>query len=227
MARTRYYKAATLELNGPHFNQPGQLYLPGTIHEAPLTITSSYGSGIHFTSHQRVAARWGSVVLEVKVLGSTFTIPERVAPHFRQDVPNSMVMGRYNKYRTDKLEVVRVIGLATYGAGYQGSFAEAQRSLGKLNRTLAAHGKRPMALTGTSLETLRSDSFHLWELVERDVTLQRYTITVDVNVFADIAPADLKAGLERAAEDGVGKLSYVQTVGVAQARPAIREPIGG
>lgn len=228
MARQRFYKAATLELRGPHFNQPGQLYLPGTEHTATLETGSSYGSGIHYTSHRRVAARWGEVVLEVRVLGDQFLIPERVTPRFRQDIPHSLAMGSYNKYRTDRLVVERIVGLATYSArGWNGSLEAAQRDLGSLNRVLAAHGRAPMRLTGTSLEQLRSGGFQLWELQERDVALERYTVSVDVNVFADVAPSEFRAALERAVEGGVGKLPFVQGVGTAQAEPAHREPIGG
>ena len=164
MARSRYYKGAQATLQGPHFNNPtGGAYLPGSEHSSPLEVSSPYGKGIHFTSHPRVASRWAPVVLEVEVLGETFLIPEQVAPRYRNDIPDSLAMGKYNKYRTDRLRVLRIIGVATYSwMGRSGSLAEASRVTRDLNLTLRRAGLLEVERTGRSLQRLRDDGFVLW-----------------------------------------------------------------
>jgi len=165
MARRRYYKGLQTSLQGPHFNNPdGALYLPGTEHHSELVVADAFGAGIHFTAHQRVAARWAPVVAEVTVLGSTFLIPEKVAPRFRGDVPRNLTMGRYNKYRTDHVRIERIVGLAAY-EDWNGQ-GRADGMLEQLNATLTARGRRPMRFTGKVLERLRSNSFLLRELEE-------------------------------------------------------------
>jgi hypothetical protein len=186
MTRTTYYKGLQTSLQGPHFNNPdGALFLPGTEHRSRLHVASSFGEGIHFTSNKRVASRWAPIVAQVKVLGSTFLIPEKVAPRYRSDIPHSLAMGKYNKYRTDHLQVQGFVGIAAYDVpsaargGHLpdeviqrypwsgGSYLAAERLLGQLNITLRTKDAGMVyRLTGKRLEALRSDSFCLWE-VER------------------------------------------------------------
>lgn len=249
--RSTYYKGAQSSLMGPHFNNPtGSPYLPGSEHTDLLEVHSDYGRGIHFTSRTRVAARWAPVVLQVKVLGETFLIPEKVAPRYRPDIPASLAMGRYNKYRTDRLEVLGIVGIAAYGQTSHhardmhlyggvpdevfrlhqwsvGSFVAAQEILRELNQTLARYGRKPMRFTGKKLETLRSDNFCLWELeTTTEPELERITVTLDANLFVDLRPADWQDQVGRTVERALGSLSYVQTTGDATAWPPNRRPIG-
>jgi len=243
--RTNWYKAAQPNLQGPHFNQPGQLYLPNTVHEAPLEIHSAFGQGIHYVAHRRVASRWAQIVLQIEVLGEQFKIPEQVSPRYRSDIPRSLAMGKYNKYRSDRVRVKGIVGIAAYGRAdltrehevpdevvqrypwSVGSYIAAKGILAELNHSLAARGHRPMRLTGNRLEALRSDSFCLWELESTtEPERERFNISVDVNVFRDLAPDDVRKELERAAERGLGTLSFVQGVGVAKATFVNQPPFG-
>ena len=171
--RKRYYKGLEPSLQGPHFNNPdGALYLPGTEHRSKLHVTSAFGKGIHYTSRNRVASRWAPVVAEVEVLGAQFLIPEKVAPRYRKDIPASLAMGRYNKYRTDHLRVVRIVGIAAYGplggptSPRDHSLLAAGRLLRELNSTLRDNDRPELRLTGVALERLRADNFQLWEVEE-------------------------------------------------------------
>jgi hypothetical protein len=167
MARTRYYKGAQPNLQGPHFNQPGQLYLPGSEHTAELHTASDYGSGIHYTSRNRVAGRWAEVILEVEVLGEQFKISEQVRPRFRHDIPGDLAMGKYNKYRTDRLRVLGIVGIAAYSwDGRRGSEQAAHRIEALLDQTLTRNGLLPTVWTGQVLERLRDDGFLIWQVID-------------------------------------------------------------
>jgi hypothetical protein len=169
------------------------------------------------------------VVLEVEVLGEQFKIPEQVAPRYRKDIPADLAMGKYNKYRSDKVRVKGIVGIATFSwLGTPASLREAEVVLHKLNQTLVQHGKRPMRLTGIRLERLRDDGFNLWELEEKDDVdlLQRIHVELDANIFTDLAPSNWRDQVERTIMRAVGSLSYVQSVGSGHAEPAKREPLG-
>ena len=167
MTHSKYYKAATTDLVGPlaHHTSPG-LYLPGTEHVPDwldMDASKSCTHGLYVTSRRRVAARWGCVVLEVQVLGNLVKTLERVKPSAQ---PHGVAAGKYNKYRTDRLHVVRIVGVTGYkhGGGEVGAGNDYARNVIKLNKTLQGAGMMPVTPTFVSLEVLRSEDFQLFEV---------------------------------------------------------------
>jgi len=187
--RTHYFRAATTRLSGPHFTT--NLYLPGSEHASPLNTDPSLScvEGLYFTSHRRVAARWGPVVLTVEVGGQQVRTDDTVRP---THVPSGVVSGTYRKYRTDSMRITDIIGVTGYSAfgGDYGAKAQAQRHLDELNATLAAHKAGQVVFTGEVLERLRTSidgegqQFVLFgvKLVPADST--RFTVTITTEVQA-------------------------------------------
>lgn len=229
--RTRYYKAATTALTGPHYG--GLTYKPGSEHE--LGINDPFDSdpdgwctaGLYVTSHRRVAARWGPVVLQVDVPKDA-PLVKTTQRHRPTGVPSGINSGTYAKYRTTKLSVQGIVGIVGFSwTDTQQARYDAERKLGDLNQTLIRNGKPTMRLTGTVLERLRSDGYCLFELetIPEEDLVERITVTVDANLFRDLRPGDWRNQVERTVERAIESLSYTQTAGNAHAQPAGREPI--
>ena len=166
--RTKFYKAAQLDLNGPHRRSQGGLYVPGSTHEPDWLDPDEAKScthGLYYTSHRRVAARWGPVVLEVQVLGTQIKTNDKVRPSAQ---PYGVEAGKYQKYRTDLLRVVKIIGVTGYSpTGQIGSRADAVENIWRLNETLASAGLAPVQIVpGPALEVLRSENFQLWPVAD-------------------------------------------------------------
>ena len=183
--RTRYYRAATTSLVGPHFGRKmAEPYLPGTTHEVPLVnedTTVSCGVGLYYTSHRRVAARWASVVMSVRVLGKQVRSDAQVRP---AGVPAGVDASVYRKYRTDRMEILDVVGVVGYApwGGTPESQVAAEGVLDELNRTLKGRESGlQYRLTGVSLERLRQDSYQLWEVAKVEKPKHhRYRIEIAV-----------------------------------------------
>jgi hypothetical protein len=176
--RQKYYKAAGLTLDGP-LRRGMNLYLPGTTHRPDWfdpDAAKSCTHGLYYTAHRRVAARWGPVVMEVKVLGTQLKTDEKVRPTAQ---PHGIAANKYQKYRTDLMEVVRIVGVTGYSerarsyrnyrdprllTDAERSQLDAEANLEALNRTLREYSLPELKLTGESLERLRDDGFQLWEV---------------------------------------------------------------
>lgn len=165
--RRKFFKAVTTGLTGPHYG--GLLYLPGTTHR--LGIDEPFDSdangwctaGLYVASHQRVAARWGQVVIEVlKDVGAPLVKTNR--RHKPTGVPSGVDSGSYCKYRTTGFTVLRIVGVVGYGLNESQSRAKAHSVLVDMNQTLRRHGKRVAWMTDRSLERLRDDGYRLWEV---------------------------------------------------------------
>lgn len=157
--RTKYYKAAELGLRGPH--RSTLLYLPGRTYEPDwLDTDPSVGCshGLYYASHPRVAARWGPVVLEVQVLGQHIKTTTKVEP---THTPQWVDQDTYYKYRTDRMRVERVVGIAVYGTPSEQA-AKLQRSIELVNDVLRAHGVATITDAQRVLQTLRTPAFQLW-----------------------------------------------------------------
>jgi hypothetical protein len=174
--RRKFLKAVTTDLSGPHYG--GLTYLPGTHHALGLNDPFDHDpdgwctAGLYVTSHRRVAARWGPVVIEVlKDQGAPLV--KTTQKHKPTGVPNGVDSGSYAKYRTTGFQVIRIIGIVGYGQTHQGSIYAAEQSkhhakeqLYMLNQTLRRHGKESVSWTGESLERLRDDRYQLWEVLD-------------------------------------------------------------
>jgi len=201
--RTKYYKAVSTELAGPVYSGGGQLYLPDTVHRSLVELDSSLSCvvGLYYTAHERVAARWGPVVVEVEVLGSQVRTDHTVKPGA---VPYGVDVGSYRKYRTDELRIVRFVGITGYVDAYgrgspergfaakltargdAGAREDAERKLERLNDTLARHG-RPLLRLGALRQRLRtregdSVQYLLFDLVEPVPVERQYTVTITTTV---------------------------------------------
>jgi hypothetical protein len=231
--RTKFFKAATTGLTGPHYG--GLVYVPGSEHA--LGINDPFDSdpqgwctaGLYVTSHRRVAARWGPVVLQVAVPHEA-PLVKTTQRHKPPGVPSGVDSGSYAKYRTTKLAVSGIVGVVGFSwSSTERSRYDAERKLGDLNDTLRKLGRPPVRLhEGPPLERLRHDGYCLWgveTVPERDL-LQRFTVTLDANLFRDLAPKDWQDQVQRTVERAVGSLSYVQTVGNANSWTDVREPLG-
>jgi hypothetical protein len=170
--RTVYYKAARTDLLGPHYSAGIGRYLPGGIYTPDWLDPDDRVScthGLYYTSHIRVAARWGPVILRVRVLGEKVKVQRPVKP--TQGIPDKS--GRYYKYRTDRMLVEDIVALSVHTSA-NGDGAQAYRAgllLGHLNGGLEGTGNH-YRLTGKVLEHLRtqpgdSEQHRVWEL-ERD-----------------------------------------------------------
>lgn len=158
--RKVYYKAAEVSLGGPHHGRglvylPGRTYRPDYLDDDP-NISCTHG--LYFTSHRRVAARWGPVVLQVEVTGNIVRVLKPVKP---THTPSDIEQGRYIKYRTDNLLVKRVVGIAVYGEPSEHN-PKLWDSITRLNRVLERHGVPGVTYNGVVLETLRSEKFKLY-----------------------------------------------------------------
>lgn len=193
--RRKFFKAATAQLTGPHYG--GLTYLPGSHHA--LGLNDPFDSdpngwctaGLYVTSHQRVAARWGPVVLEVlKDQGAPLV--KTTQRHKPTGVPAGVDSGSYAKYRTTGFQVIRIVGIAAYGLDQHGSWLQAKRLQRELNVTLAQYGKLAVEMyEGEPLEELRDSRYNLWGVHDPNaaagtVTRQppRVKHTVEVEFFA-------------------------------------------
>jgi hypothetical protein len=153
---------------------PGRTYRPDYLDEdANISCTH----GLYFTSHPRVAARWGPVVLDVTVTGDVVRVLKTVKP---THTPDDIDQGRYVKYRTNELTVNHILGIAVYG-----SASDHDRLLweatSRVNIVLGRYGVPLIKPNGVTLETLRSARFvlygvdHVGSLAStRDGERQRY-----------------------------------------------------
>lgn len=165
MERRRFYKAATTSLTGPHYG--GLTYLPGSHHQ--LGINDPFDSdpngwctaGLYVTSHRRVAARWGPVVLEV-LKDEGAPLVKTTQKHKPTGVPSGVDSGSYAKYRTTGFQVLRIVGVVGHGPNMTRSKFAAEQNVHALNETLIRHGKLPVHFLDVSLERLRDDGYHLW-----------------------------------------------------------------
>jgi hypothetical protein len=172
--RRKFFKATTIELTGPHYG--GLTYLPGTHHA--LGINDPFDSdpdgwctaGLYVTSHRRVAARWGQVVIEVlKDAGAKLVKTNQ--RHKPLGVPSGIDSGSYAKYRTTGFKVIRVVGVVGHGPTEDRSQMRAKLVAFDLNMTLKRHGLDPVQFTGVSLERLRDDGYRLWEVLDPNAVI--------------------------------------------------------
>lgn len=214
--RTRYYKAADVTLAAPYYAGRGDLYLPGTEHTPDRfdpDAAKSCTNGLYYISHRRVAARWGPVVLEVQVLGSQLKTNDRVKPG---NQPGAVDATRYNKYRTDRMRILRIVGVTGYSghlirAYSRGSLIQdktersrnqALENVEQLNIALLRAGYRPVTFLDQSLERLRDDGFRLWGVMDPNaVSVTKtprprfYTGKYGVEVSTTENLADLQAAI--------------------------------
>ena len=181
--RLSFYKAATTSLTGPHYG--GLTYLPGSHHA--LGINDPFDSdpngwctaGLYVTSHQRVAARWGPVVLNVlKDKGAPLV--KTTKKHKPTGVPAGVDSGSYAKYRTTGFTVLRIVGIAAYGFDHHDSYIKAKQVVYDLNRTLRRHGLQPVEmLAPTPLQVLRDERYCLWGVEDpNEVKAQNRLVTM-------------------------------------------------
>ena len=163
--RSSFYKAATPELAGPFNGTAGWPYLPGTEHSASdLNFDSSVScaAGLYYTSHERVAARWGPVIMKVTRLGAHIRTDREVKGEFMASLIRKgygdVKQGSYKKYRTDRMRIDAIVGIVGYSSrsGDYGAKSDAATRLASLNTTLRNHGHRLMEFNGTIRQRLRT-----------------------------------------------------------------------
>jgi len=163
--RLSFYKAATPELAGPFNGTAGAPYLPGTEHSAPdldFDPSVSCAAGLYYTSHERVAARWGPVIMKVTRLGAHVRTDREVKGGFMASLVRrgygDVKQSAYKKYRTDRMRIDAIVGVVGYTSqgGDYGAKDDAVLRLDNLNSTLRYYNRRPMEFDGTIRQRLRT-----------------------------------------------------------------------
>lgn len=231
--RTTYYKAAAANLAAPYRQGYGQLYLPGTEHVPDWfdpDAAKSCTHGLYYCSHRRVAARWGPVVLQVQILGEHLKTNDKVKPGAQPDAVKAQT---YQKYRTDKMRILGVVGVTGYAghlsrAWSRGSLSssspveqsrnQALENVGTLNMALRRAGLREVFFTGQVLERLRDDSFNLWAVddpnMRQPVTVRRAPPRpAQIGFKAEVTTAKSVEDVRKAVEDALAGIgSHVRVM---------------
>jgi len=127
--------------------------------------------------------------------------------HRPTGVPPNVDSGTYAKYRTTKLDIIRIIGVTAYGYDRSASFQRAAILVDELNYTLHKLGKQPVVLTGNSLERLRHDGYQLWEVTEIALPTEKH---FRIEITVKTPPSMVTGGIVSQVWDTLGDAFYNQ-----------------